>query len=768
MPEFNVGLNLLEQFDTPPTIEGVPVTIGGLVGRTKKGKTDKAVFASSWEEFQRKMGSFYGGFDLPKATRGFFVNDGRALWLSRVLRPEVFALLQTGATDYGLDWTARHPGAESNNINIILTDPGGDNPLLVTVTQTVSGWDIDVQLETVGASIVSTANEVLAAVNAHLDALQLVVVSLTSGSAGTGTMVAESTAPLAGGLGPSTADSWAFDSDQGAHSIKVAADNPGAWGNSLKYTTRKVATYLGADITGGANTEITINSVRDIEVGDLIIINDGTNTDYFVVATVNTTDKKLTFVSKSLNSYTAGVSVIISTATRHEVVSTINTALSNGNTQIELNNAIGSRVGSLIHINDGTNEATVLVTAVSGNVIFFDAVTGLAAPIAANSPATSFEFQLDVEDELGESETHELLSMEPTNALNYVNTRLLGADKQSELIEVTDQNPANTPSYLNLPYPLFEVALTFGLDGETPQDADYIGVATPGSETGIYRFKGIKEVSMIATPGQTSAAVVNNGINFCDSELHAMYIAAMPQSVDTVEEAIEWRDYTLTTSSMRGALYFPWMKHDDPETDFTQVRQIAGEGHIMGMWSRVATDRGFEKAPANETISGIVGLATDDKTIDWDDASLFLNPRGINIIREFPGFGIRVFGGRTLLKEARPQRFIHVTRTTIFVEQSIIQQSFWMTFEPNNSDLREDALDMIDDFFYSLWEDGVFVPDDSPDKAFYVYTGEGINTFARTQAGEFRVKFGFNVVGTAEKVIFIVTNLRGVNTIEEQ
>lgn len=767
MPEFNVGLNLLEQFDTPPTIEGVPVSIGGMVGRTKKGKTDKAIFATSWEEAQRKTGGFYGGFDLPKATRGFFVNEGRALWLSRVLRPEVFALLQTGATNYALDWTARHPGIESNNINIIITDPGGDNPLLVTVTKTVSGWDIDVQLETVAAAIQSTANEVLAAVNAHLDALQLVVVSLTSGSDGTGTMVAESTAPLAGGLGPSTADDWAFDSDQGAHSIKVAADNPGAWGNALKYTTQKVATYLAVDISAGANTDVEVNSVRDFEVGDLVIINDGTNLDYFVIATVDTANKKFTFVSKSLSAYTASVSVIISTVTRHEVVSTITAALATGATQVTLNNAIGVRVGSLIHINDATTEVTVLVTAVSGNVIFF-ATISLGASIAANSPATSFEFQLDTEDEVGESETHELLSMEPTNAVNYVNTRLSGADKQSELIEVTDQNPGNTPLYLNLPYPLFQVALSMGLDGETPQDADYIGVATPGSETGIFRFKGIKEISMIATPGQTSLLVVENGINFCDDELHAMYIAAMPQSVDTIEEAIEWRDYTLTISSMRSALYFPWMKHYDPESNFTLIRQLAGEGHIMGMWSRVAQDRGFEKSPANEVIRGIVGLATDDKTIDWDDASLLLNPRGINIIREFPGFGIRVFGGRTLLKEARPQRFIHVSRTTIFVEQSIISQSFWATFEPNNEDLREDVLSMINDFFYNLWKDGVFVPEDGPDKAYYVYTGEGINTFARTQAGEFRVKFGFNVVGTAEKVIFIVTNLRGVNTIEEQ
>jgi hypothetical protein len=76
--------------------------------------------------------------------------------------------------------------------------------------------------------------------------------------------------------------------------------------------------------------------------------------------------------------------------------------------------------------------------------------------------------------------------------------------------------------------------------------------------------------------------------------------------------------------------------------------------------------------------------------------------------------------------------------------------------------------DMINDFFYGLWNDGVFVPAGNPDEAYYVYAGDGINTQARRDAGEFRIKFGFNVVGTAEKVIFIVTNLKGTNTIEEQ
>jgi len=762
MPELHVGLNMEERFDNPPTIEGVPVSVGGMVLRTRKGDTNKAIFVTSWEEFERKCGSFYGGFVGPKHVRGFFVNEGRSLWLSRVLRPEVFATLTTDSGTSEIVWTARHPGAEGNSIRIKLTDPGGaSQPLGVTVTPTVGGYDIDVSLATDGGSaIISTAAQVVAAVNAHLTALQLVVASGT----GAGVVTAQGPTNLASGSGPATSDSWEFDSDQGSHSVKIAARNPGAWGNALEYTTLKASTTLAA-AASGASTEVQVNSIRDFEIGDLAIIEEGANLQWFVIWQIDTVNKKLKFKSKSLASYTTAA--VVKTATTHACSTVITSALASGATQATLNNASGARVGSLIHITDGTTDVNVLVTQVSGNVIFFAAIT-LGAPIPANSPATSFEFDLTVQDDVGAFETHPQLSMEPTNALNYVNTRLSGKANKSELVEVLDQNPSNSPAFLNLPFPVQNVALAFGLDGETPQDSDYIGVSTPGSETGIYRFNGIREVSMIATPGVTSKLVVENGIDYCDARLHAMYIASVPQSVDTVEEAIEWRDYTINISSMRGTLYFPWITILDPESEYTLEQDHSPEGWVMGVWSRVAADRGTHKAPANERIKGLAGLVTDDKTVDWDDASLLLNPRGVNIIRNFPGFGIRIFGARTLLVESRPQQFIHVMRTTIFVEESVLGDSIWIPFEPNNDDLSEDVYDMIQGFLYDLWKDGVFVPEDNSDQAFYVYTGSGINPQAQRQGGIFKVKMGFNVVGTAEKVLFTVTNMRGQRSIEEQ
>jgi hypothetical protein len=228
-----------------------------------------------------------------------------------------------------------------------------------------------------------------------------------------------------------------------------------------------------------------------------------------------------------------------------------------------------------------------------------------------------------------------------------------------------------------------------------------------------------------------------------------------------VEEALEFRDYTLNGSTMRGTCYFPFITIWDPESDYTVKQDISAEGWVMGVWSRVRVDRGFHKAPANERIKGIFGLATDDQVVDWDDASLLLNPRGINIIRDFPGYGIRIFGARTLLQVGKPQQFIHVMATTIYNEQSIINASLWSVFEPNNADLVEDVLGMIKDFFYRQWKDGVFVPEDNSEQSYYaqvVQQGSGI----------FEVKCGFNVVDTAEKVIFTFTNMDSQNSIEEQ
>ena len=63
-----------------------------------------------------------------------------------------------------------------------------------------------------------------------------------------------------------------------------------------------------------------------------------------------------------------------------------------------------------------------------------------------------------------------------------------------------------------------------------------------------------------------------------------------------------------------------------------------------------------------------------------------LNPKGVNVIRSFPGRGNLVWGARTISKDPM-WKYINVRRLFIFVEKSVERSTQWAVFEPNNERL---------------------------------------------------------------------------------
>ena len=62
-----------------------------------------------------------------------------------------------------------------------------------------------------------------------------------------------------------------------------------------------------------------------------------------------------------------------------------------------------------------------------------------------------------------------------------------------------------------------------------------------------------------------------------------------------------------------------------------------------------------------------------------------LNPKGVNVIRRFPGRGIRVWAARTMASDAE-WKYINVRRLFIFLERSI-DEGTQAVFEPNDERL---------------------------------------------------------------------------------
>jgi len=140
-----------------------------------------------------------GGFNIDVGVDVFGATRP-AKFSTIVSDPATFATLETALTGSNNDitYTAVTPGDAGNAISVVYTDPAAANQALsVTARNNL----ITVNLATNGASaITSTATLVLAAVQAHARAAQLVSAAL-SGASGAGVVTAMAETNLAGGSG---------------------------------------------------------------------------------------------------------------------------------------------------------------------------------------------------------------------------------------------------------------------------------------------------------------------------------------------------------------------------------------------------------------------------------------------------------------------------------------------------------------------------------------------------------------------------------------
>jgi uncharacterized protein len=174
-------------------------------------------------------------------------------------------------------------------------------------------------------------------------------------------------------------------------------------------------------------------------------------------------------------------------------------------------------------------------------------------------------------------------------------------------------------------------------------------------------------------------------------------------------------------------------------------------GHIAGIWGRNDATRGVHKAPANEIVRGAVDLEIQLTRNEHD----LLNPVGINCIRAFPGRGIRVWGARTLSSDPA-WRYLNVRRLFNFLEESILNGTNWVVFEPNDRTLWKHIRRDIGAFLTRVWRDGALMGA-TPEEAFFVKCDEETNPPEVIDAGELHAVIGLAPVKPAEFIVFEIS-----------
>ena len=313
----------------------------------------------------------------------------------------------------------------------------------------------------------------------------------------------------------------------------------------------------------------------------------------------------------------------------------------------------------------------------------------------------------------------------------------------------------------------------YPLEKAAPTAVPVTGRKFAGSETtrqGINGLAVADDVTMVVVPDLVTAATKPDGsldlglwkavqtalISHCEQNGNRMAVLDAPPGM-TPQQIRGWRSETAMYDSAYAALYYPWIKVENPiGVNGDAEVYIPPSGHIAGVWARTDESRGVWKAPANDTIRGCLDVAYG---VTQNEQSV-LNPIGINCIRPFGTRGIRIWGARTLASDS-DWRYINVRRLFNMVETTIAQGTQWAVFEPNDVALWEGIKRTLNAFLRGLWSAGALFGQ-SVDQAFYVKCDAETNPPESIDQGLLIVEVGIAPVKPAEFVVFRIAQHKQV------
>jgi phage tail sheath protein FI len=714
---FNLGINVIEtEGSAAPAIAGAPTSVAGVVLRSRRGPTDRAVRVSSVRQFAERFGGHDSRYLGAYAVDGFFLNGGRETWVARVI------------------------GAGAAAAQVRLQDRSGTESLLVSAgwrgTQEVGAWGNDLFVDIRDNPEFSTP---LAAVLAGNTPARL------QGAAVTATL------DLSRPAGTTTARQLVLDVGTPAQRFTVTFDD----------TTMPTLTQ--------ASTEDVADAI-DALAGHLIVAS--ANASGVLIVTRAKGDAARIAVVGGVDDDTR---TLLGFGTTNQAAGT---AGSTAYTEVQVGSLGGVQVGQWLRLDDGRTNDEIQVTTVETRDVGGGAVehwVQFTAPPAANRneyrPAdgatlSTLEFDIVVSEQglgpqLSAVETWEKLSFDRTDrryAPNVVNDRFSG----SGYITLRDVTAAGAAGVRRAPAPTSGVRLGIatpatsaltrvrGDDGSDPSTGTF--------RSALSRFDTV-DIQLLAIPEDLPAgmlaAVTRAALDYCagPTKGDCMFVGHTPPQRDAAAAKAFGQDFR--AAKVFGALYWPWITVTDPiGSGPNPTRAVPPTGHVLGVYARVDQARGVWKAPAGQEAIVRGALDVERDVTDADHTDLVKNG-SVNGIRRIQGTGIVVDASRTLSTDTR-WLYVNVRLLFNYVKASLREGLRWVKQEPN----REDLWNMVKygsvtPFLLRLHQQGAFGTG-TPADVFTVICGAENNPPAEVTLGNLKVEVYFYPARPAETILIVI------------
>jgi uncharacterized protein len=330
----------------------------------------------------------------------------------------------------------------------------------------------------------------------------------------------------------------------------------------------------------------------------------------------------------------------------------------------------------------------------------------------------------------------------------------------------------------SIPLELFYSYLSGGKNGIlslTP--ADFIGnFKGLDDNRGLGIFESIDDISLIVAPDvlafedfihtekETSRkdifTVQRAMIDQCEKMGNRFAILDTPDISDIIE-LVKWRE---KFDSKLCAMYHSRIEIFDPSDQVgVSTVYLPPSGHVAGIYALCDKEDGIFRPPANKFIKGGVSVKDNVNNMEYE----IIYPMGINILRNVPGRGVKIWGARTLASDS-DWVYINVVRTFAKIKEALKNGSGWAVFEPNTMQLRKHLVRHVSAFLLDLWYKG-YLMGKVPEEGFYVRCDDELNPPEEIDAGKITVEVGVAIVKPAE---FLVIQIKkdtenNLNAIDE-
>jgi len=537
------------------------------------------------------------------------------------------------------------------------------------------------------------------------------------------------------------------------------------------------ATVTAASATGGV---VTYTASNTFVAGQTVTITGITGTTAFNLSAVTIT--AATATTFTVTNAATGTAVTAQTATATAVSNTITYTCANSFTvgqtvsitglstsAFNITNAvIASRTSTQFTITSAATGTAVTGATATATVVINPAKVFQVDAVNAGAWSQNYSVQVvpaGVTSRFGLNvyytsptgvttltESYTDLSMSPTD--KYFFRSVINTGSALINIPTTGLDVTKTP-YTTATAP---TALAGGANGTTPTRAQYNAVWTSfdpiQNPLVIYAADAAyieASTSLIHGDAMTYALSREDSFVVVDTP-SGLSATAAKDSVDATAAAGPGAEHIT-------AAYYPWVNIPDTNKIPGVTRAQAPGAIMVGQYLATDASRGVFKTPAG--LGNPIALAVSTEHLFTNAELDELNTRGnpINAIRNVPGAGIVVMGGRTL-DNTPNNRYINVRRSLQYIKKQLTDLSAFAVFENNDTFLWRRLDTVINNFLLGYWSEGG-LRGNSQNQAFFVKVDETTTSFTDMQNGRVNIEVGVALEYPAEFIVIKLGQLTG-------